>query len=45
VVADDLAIAPEALAPYFDYVRDAGNDYVSVTLTLGDHIELSLRAR
>jgi predicted O-methyltransferase YrrM len=45
VAADDLAIAPAALAPYLDYVRDAGNDYVSVTLALGDHIELSLRAR
>ena len=43
VVADDLAIAPEALAPYLHYVRDANNDYVSATLTLGDHIELSLR--
>ena len=44
VVADDLAIAPEALAPYLDYVRRAGNGYVSVELPLGDRIELSQRA-
>src|SRR5262249_25922536 len=45
VVADDLAIAPAALAGYLDYVSDAGNGYVSVTLPVGDRIELSLRAR
>jgi predicted O-methyltransferase YrrM len=44
VVADDLAIAPDALAPYLDYVRDPGNGYVSVELPLGDRIELSQRA-
>jgi predicted O-methyltransferase YrrM len=45
VVADDLAIAPAALATYLDYVTDGRNGYVSVTLPLGDRIELSLRAR
>jgi predicted O-methyltransferase YrrM len=45
VVADDLAIAPAALAAYLDYVAEPGNGYVSVTLPLGDRIELSLRAR
>jgi predicted O-methyltransferase YrrM len=44
VVADDLAIAPDALAPYLDYVRGPGNGYVSVELPLGDRIELSQRA-
>jgi predicted O-methyltransferase YrrM len=44
VVADDLDIAPQALAPYLDYVRNAGNGYVSVELPLGDRIELSQRA-
>jgi predicted O-methyltransferase YrrM len=44
VVADDLAIAPDALAPYLDYVRNPGNGYVSVELPLGDRIELSQRA-
>jgi len=43
VVADDLAIAPDALAPYLDYVRQPGNGYVSVELPLGDRIEI-LRA-
>jgi predicted O-methyltransferase YrrM len=44
VVADDLDIAPEALAPYLDYVRKPGNGYVSVEMPLGDRIELSLRS-
>jgi predicted O-methyltransferase YrrM len=44
VVADDLAIAPDALAPYLAYVRHPGNGYVSVELPLGDRIELSQRA-
>jgi predicted O-methyltransferase YrrM len=43
VVADDLDIAPETLAPYLDYVRQPGNGYVSVELPLGDRIEISLR--
>jgi len=43
VVADDLAIAPEALTPYLEYVRQPGNGYVSVELPLGDRIEISLR--
>jgi predicted O-methyltransferase YrrM len=44
VVADDLDIAPKALAPYLDYVRKPGNGYVSVEMPLGDRIELSLRS-
>jgi predicted O-methyltransferase YrrM len=43
VVADDLDIAPEVLAPYLDYVRKPGNGYVSVEMPLGDRIELSMR--
>ncbi len=43
VVADDLAIAPDALAPYLEYVRQPCNGYVSVELPLGDRIEISLR--
>ena len=43
VVADDLANAPEALAPYLEYVRQPCNGYVSVELPLGDRIEVSLR--
>jgi predicted O-methyltransferase YrrM len=44
VVADDLDIAPEALAPYLAYVRKPGNGYVSVEMPLGDRIELSMRS-
>jgi hypothetical protein len=44
VVADDLDIAPEALAPYLAYVRKPGNGYVSVEMPLGDRIELSIRS-
>jgi predicted O-methyltransferase YrrM len=43
VVADDLDIAPDALAPYLDYVRNPDNGYVSVEVPLGDRIELSQR--
>ena len=43
IVADDLAIAPDALADYVGYVRDAANGYVSVEVPLGDRIELSVR--
>jgi predicted O-methyltransferase YrrM len=43
VIADDLDIAPEALAPYLDHVRGVHNGYVSVELPLGDRIEISLR--
>jgi predicted O-methyltransferase YrrM len=45
IVADDLAVAPEALASYCGYVREAGNGYVSVEVPLGDRIEISVRAR
>jgi predicted O-methyltransferase YrrM len=43
VVADDLDIAPDALAPYLAYVRNPNNGYVSVEVPLGDRIELSQR--
>jgi predicted O-methyltransferase YrrM len=43
VVADDLDIAPDALAPYLAYVRNPDNGYVSVEVPLGDRIELSQR--
>jgi predicted O-methyltransferase YrrM len=44
IIADDLAIAPDALASYVGYVRAAGNGYVSVEVPLGDRIEISVRA-
>jgi predicted O-methyltransferase YrrM len=43
IVADDLAIAPDALASYVGYVRGS-NRYVSVEVPLGDRIEISVRA-
>ena len=43
VIADDLAVAPDALASYVGYVRDAQNGYVSVEVPLGDRIEISVR--
>ncbi len=43
IVADDLAVAPEALAVYVGYVRDASNGYVSVEVPLGDRVEISVR--
>ena len=44
IVADDLAVAPEALASYVGYVRDASNRYISVEVPLGDRLEISVRA-
>lgn len=43
VVADDLDLFPDALRPYLAYVRDPGRGYVSVTLPVGDAMELSVR--
>jgi len=45
VIADDLNIAPEALASYVRYVRDPLNGYVSVELPLDDGLELSIRMK
>jgi predicted O-methyltransferase YrrM len=44
IIADDLAVAPDALASYVSYVRDGSNRYVSVEVPLGDRIEISVRA-
>ena len=43
IAADDLAIAPDALASYLAYVRSPDRGYVSVEVPLGDRIEISLR--
>jgi predicted O-methyltransferase YrrM len=43
VVADDLALFPEPLKTYLDYVRDPANGYTSVEVPIGDHFELSVR--
>lgn len=41
VVADDLNVMPKAIQPYLDHVRDPANGFVSVTIPLDDHLELS----
>ena len=45
VVADDLDLFPVPLASYLDYVRAGDNGYVSVTVPIGDAMELSTRIR
>lgn len=40
IVADNLAMLPQ---PYLDHVRDPERGYASVSLPLGDGIELSIR--
>ena len=45
VAADDLDLFPKPLAEYLGYVRDPANGYVSVTLPVGDAMELSVLAR
>jgi predicted O-methyltransferase YrrM len=43
ILADDLKLFPEELAPYLDYVRDRANGFVSVTLPIDDGIEYSVK--
>jgi predicted O-methyltransferase YrrM len=43
VVGDDLDLFPGQLESYLDYVRNPANGYVSVTLPIGDAMELSAR--
>jgi predicted O-methyltransferase YrrM len=45
VVADDLDLFPDVLKPYLDYVRNPAHGYVSVSIPIGDAMELSARAR
>jgi predicted O-methyltransferase YrrM len=45
IIADDLNIAPEALASYIRYLRDPLNGYLSVELPLDDGLELSMRLK
>lgn len=44
IIADDLLIGGDALAPYLSYVRNPQNGYLSVALPLDDGLELSVRA-
>lgn len=43
VLADDLNIALEQLAPYLDYVRNPANGFISVALPIDDGIEYSVK--
>jgi predicted O-methyltransferase YrrM len=43
IVADDLNLFPVPLAQYLEYVRNPANGYVSVTVPIGDAMELSAR--
>lgn len=43
VVADDTSLFPDALQSYLDYVRCPGNGYLSVTIPMGDGVEISQR--
>lgn len=43
VVADDLALFPDQLQGYLEYVRDTSHGYSSVEVPIGDHFELSVR--
>jgi len=45
IIADDLNVFPEAHQPYLNYVRSRENDYLSVEIPLGDHIEVSMSIR
>ena len=43
VLADDVSLFPDQLAPYLDYVRNPSHGFVSVALPIGDGIEYSLK--
>jgi len=43
VLADDLHLFPDLLAPYLDHVRNPANGFVSVAIPLGDGIEYSVK--
>lgn len=45
VGADDLDLFPEVLSSYLAYVRQPVNGYASVTVPIGDALELSTRVR
>ena len=44
VVADDLAVFPEVLKPFLEYIRNPNNGYTSVEIPLGDGLELAFRS-
>ena len=42
VVADDLDIAPQMLAPYLEYTHRAGGPYVAIEVPMGDKLDIAL---
>ena len=42
VLADDVLLFPDQLAPYLDYMRDPAHGFVSVLVPIGDGIEYSV---
>jgi predicted O-methyltransferase YrrM len=44
IVADDIDLMPEVLAPYLEYVRNPAHGFTSVALPLDDGLELSIRS-
>lgn len=44
IVADDLDLFPHVLKPYLDYARNPAHGYTSVQVSMGDGLELSVRA-
>ena len=43
VLADDVLLFPDQLAPYLDYMRDPTHGFVSVLVPIGDGIEYSVK--
>jgi hypothetical protein len=43
VLADDVDLFPELLAPYLGYVRAPANGFISAPVQIGDGIEYSVR--
>ena len=43
VLADDVALFPDQLAPYLEYIRDPAHGFVSVLIPIGDGIEYSVK--
>jgi len=45
IIADDLAVMPEMIKPYLDYMRDFQQGYTSIEIPIGDGLEVSIRSR
>jgi len=43
VMADDLDLFPDLLAPYLNFVRNTANGFISAPISIGDGIEFSVR--